>query len=73
MKKLFEPMMYPWNAMMDYFGYGEEISDYDYEDSSYGSYARSIVSRASNYVPWDSVNEVRRTYFFTDMRNATCQ
>ena len=54
MKKLFEPMMYPWNAMMDYFGYGD---DYDYDYDSYGHY-RSITSRASDYVPWDVVNEV---------------
>ena len=59
MKKLFEPMMYPWTAMMDYFGYGDDY-DYDYDyDSSYGQYARSFASRASDYVPWDSINEVR--------------
>ncbi|XP_018021180.1 serine, glycine, tyrosine and glutamine-rich protein-like [Hyalella azteca] len=57
MKKLFEPMMYPWNAMMDYFGYGEDYEYNDYDDS-YGLYARSLVSRASQYVPWDAVNEV---------------
>jgi len=40
--------------MMDYFGYGD---DYDYDYDSYGHY-RSITSRASDYVPWDVVNEV---------------
>uniref|UniRef100_A0A6A7FZ76 Serine, glycine, tyrosine and glutamine-rich protein-like n=2 Tax=Hirondellea gigas TaxID=1518452 RepID=A0A6A7FZ76_9CRUS len=58
MKKLFKPMMYPWNAMMDYFGYGGDYDDYDYDYDTYGHYARSMVSRASDYIPWDSVNEI---------------
>lgn len=57
MKKMFEPMMYPWNAMMEYFGYGEDY-DYDYDYEGYGTYARSMVSRASEYVPWEAVNEL---------------
>ena len=57
MKKLFEPMMYPWNAMMSYFGYGDDY-DYDYDYNSYGNYARSFVSTASDYVPWEAINEV---------------
>jgi len=55
MKKLFEPVWYPWDYMMDYFGYGEESYDYDYD--SYSHY-RSITDTASDYIPWDSVEEV---------------
>jgi len=55
MKKMFEPIWYPYNYMMDYFGYGEESYDYDYD--SYGHY-RSVTETASEYIPWDSIEEV---------------
>lgn len=47
---------------MEYFGYGDDYDyDYDYNEGGYGTYARSMVSRASQYVPWEAVNEVRNT------------